>query len=88
MFCVELAIPVDLGVIKFKDAVAFCYLDLKIVNTGEHLILERSKLRVGADIVDFVDDSLDVRVLVEKDLCDYLLVRYVSVSEVQMCCNW
>jgi hypothetical protein len=66
----QLAVPVDLGVVKVEDAVAFGHLDVEVVRTGQHFVLERPELGLGADVVDLVDDCFELGVLVEDDLRD------------------
>jgi len=58
---------------------------LKVIFTSEDLVLERSKFGFAADVVDLVDNSLDVLVLVDEYFGYQFLVVEVFVSEVQVC---
>lgn len=66
----QLAVPVDFGVVELEDAVALGDLNVEVVGPGQDFVLEGPELGLGADVVDLVDDGLDLRVLVEDDLCD------------------
>lgn len=80
----QLAVPVDFGVVKLEDAVALGDLDVEVVGPGQDFVLECPELGLGADVVDLVDDGLDLRVLVEDNLCDEVLVGQIVVPEVEM----
>jgi len=80
----ELAVPVDLCVVKLKDAVVLRRLDLEVVRTGQDFILESPELGLDPDIVDLVDDGLDGAVLVDEDLGYELFVGKISLAEIEM----
>lgn len=84
MFGLELAVPVDLGVVELEDAVVLLDLDVHVVRSTKDFIAEGPELGLVADVVDFVDDGADFGVLVEDDLGDDLLVGEVPVPEVEM----
>ncbi len=85
MLCLELAVPIDLGVVELEDAVALGDLDVEVVWAGQHLVLEGPELGLGADIIDLINHGPDLGVLVEDDLCDEVLVGDIVFSEVEMC---
>ena len=80
----ELAVPVDLGVVELEGAVALGDLDVQVVGAGQDFVLERPELGVGADIVDLVDDGLDLGVLIEQDLGYEVLVGEIVITKVEM----
>jgi hypothetical protein len=84
VFRLELAVPVDLCVVKLKDAVVLRRLDLEVVRAGQDFILESPELGLGPDIVDLVDDGLDGAVLVDEDLGYELFVGKISLAEIEM----
>ena len=84
MLRLELAVPVDLCVVKLKDAVVLRRLDLEVVPAGQDFILESPELGLGPDIVDLVDDGLDGAVLVDEDFGYELFVGKISLAEIEM----
>lgn len=80
----ELRVPVDLCVVKGKDAVVLLDLDVEVVRAGEDLVAEGAELGLGADVVNLVDDGLEAGDLVEDDIRDDLFVGEVLVSEVKV----
>jgi hypothetical protein len=83
---VELAVPVDLGVVEFEDTASLADFDIQIIRTPEDFVGKSSELVLRTNVVDFVDDSLDVRVLVKEDLGDDIFVGQVLISDIEMSC--
>lgn len=81
----ELAVPVDLGVVKLERAAVLRHLDVQIVLAGEDLVLKRPELGLGADVLDLVDDGLDLGVLVDEHFGDELLVGQEVRPQVEVC---
>jgi hypothetical protein len=83
---VELAIPVDLGVVEFEDTASLADFDVQIIRAPEDFVGKSSELVLRANVVDLVNDSLDVRVLVKEDLGDDVFVGQVLISDIEMSC--
>jgi hypothetical protein len=64
VLAVQFAVPVDFGVIKAEDTLVFSHLDVEVIWAGKNLVCECSELGLGAHVVDLVDDSADMRVLI------------------------
>lgn len=80
----ELAVPVDLGVVKLEDAAALGDLDVQVVRTSQDFVLEGPELGLGPDVVDLVDDGPELGVLVQQDLGHQVLVGEVVFPKVQV----
>lgn len=85
MLVLQLAVPVNLGVVEAKLAAVLEYLDFHLVGSLEELVLEGAELGSLADIVDFVDDCPHRRILVDDGFCDDMLIWEVALPEIEMC---
>lgn len=84
MLGLELAVPIDLGVVELEDTVVLGDLDLEVTRAGENFVLEGPKLGLSSNIVNLVDDGFDDRVLVHENLGHQLFVWEILFPEVQM----
>lgn len=84
MLRAEFCVPVDLGVVEFEAAACFADFDQHVIRPGEHFVREGAEFALRADIVCFVDDGADVRVLVDDDLGDDGFVGEILPAEVEM----
>ena len=64
---VEPTVPVDLCVVEAEAAVLLVDLDVQVRVAGEELVAEGAVFVFFADLVGFVDDGADGRILVEED---------------------
>lgn len=84
MLVAELGVPVHLCIVEGKNAAALADLDEQVVGPGKDLVGEDAELVLRADVARLVDDGPEVRVLVQDDLGDDLLVRQVLLAEVEV----
>ena len=79
---VQTCVPVDLGKVKLEGAALLAELDIHVVRSVQDLVLKCAKGVLCAHIVQFVDDSLDHRVLVGKNSGNKVFVRPVPLAQV------
>ena len=84
VLAVQLAVPVDLGVVEAEDALVLAHLDVEVVGPGEDLVAERAELGLGAHVRGLVDHRPDVRVLVHQHLRNHPLVGHVVLPQVEV----
>jgi hypothetical protein len=80
----ELAVPVDFGVVEAEDAVVLADLDVHVVGAGEDLVGKGAEAGLAADVADLVDDGAELVVLVEDYLGDDGLEGEVALAEVEV----
>lgn len=80
------AVVVYARVVEAEFAVLLMNSDVCVVVAGEELEWECAEFAVGANILDFVDDSSDCSVFVLEDLGDQVFIGKVLFAEVEMHC--